>query len=134
MGLNLEGWKTIKISMGLTKEDIEKFKEIYKGHYSEELNDFVAYEAANHLVQMIKAVYKPIPRVDEELYNKLIKEHEAVPESEKVDFVKHLVEDAKLTEFKNKIGEKKFWDLVREANSMNKNIPKIVAEIITRND
>lgn len=117
--------------MGLTKEDIEKFKEIYKEHYGEELNDFVAYEAANHLVQMIKLVYKPITK---EQYNKIEKEQKVVPEEDKIDFVKHLVEDAKVTEFKEKIGENKFWDLVREANSMNKNIPKIVAEIITRND
>ena len=104
--------------MGLAKEDIEKFKGLYKEQYGEELNDFVAYEAANRLVQMIKTVYKPIPRADEKLYNKLKAEHEAVPEEEKIDFVKHLVEDAKLTEFKNEIGEKKYWELVREARNM----------------
>ncbi|NTU66841.1 MAG: GNAT family N-acetyltransferase [Candidatus Moranbacteria bacterium] len=104
--------------MSLTKEDIEKFKKLYKEQYDEELNDFVAYEAANHLVNMIRAVYKPIPKADEDLYNKLEKEHEAVPEDKKIDFVKHLVEDAKLTEFKNEIGEKKYWELVRMANGM----------------
>lgn len=95
--------------MALTKEDIEKFKKLYKEHYGEEINDFVAYEAANRLVQMVKAVYKPITK---EQYDKIEKEREVVPEEDKIDYVKHLVEDAKLTEFKNKIGEKKFWDLV----------------------
>lgn len=110
--------------MALTEKDISEFKKLYKEHYGEEINDFVAYEAANHLVQMIKAVYKPIPKADEELYNKLKKEHEAVPESEKIDFVKHLVEDAKVTEFKTKISEKKFWELVRKARGMDVAIKK----------
>jgi hypothetical protein len=111
--------------MALTKEDIDKFKKLYKEHYGEEINDFVAYESANHLVQMIKLIYKPIPKADEELYNKFKEEHEVMPEDKKIDFVKHLVEDAKITEFKEKIGEKKFWELVVEANSKNKNISKI---------
>lgn len=106
--------------MALTEKDISEFKKLYKEHYGEELNDFVAYEAANRLVNMIKLVYKPIPKSDEELYNKLKKEHEAIPEDKKVDFVKHLVEDAKVTEIKDKIGEKKFWDLVIEARKTNK--------------
>lgn len=101
--------------MALTKDDIEKFKKLYKEHYGEELNDFVAYEAANRLVQMIKLVYKPIPKSQEEQYNKIKKEQESIPEDKKIDFVKHLVEDAKVTEFKDKIGEKKFWDLIIKA-------------------
>lgn len=111
--------------MGLTKEDIEKFKEMYKEHYDEELNDFVAYEAANHLVQMVKLVYKPITK---EQYNKFEKEQRVVPEEDKIDFVKHLVKDAKVTEFKEKIGEKKFWDLVRRANTMDRDISKIIKD------
>lgn len=111
--------------MALTEKDIAEFKRLYKDHYGEEINDLVAYEAANRLVNMIKLIYKPIPKSDEELYNKLKKEHEDMPEDKKIDFVKHLVEDAKITEFKEKIGEKKFWELVVEANSKNKNISKI---------
>lgn len=111
--------------MTLTKEDIDKFKKLYKDHYGEEINDFVAYEVANRLVNMIKLIYRPIPKSDEELCNKLKREHEDLPEDKKVDFVKHLVEDAKVTEFKNKIGEKKFWELVVKANAiMDKDKPK----------
>lgn len=80
--------------MGLTKEDIEKFKKLYKEHYGEEINDFVAYEAANRLVQMVKLIYKPITK---EQYDKIEKERGEVPEERKIDFVKHLVEDAKVT-------------------------------------
>ncbi len=50
------------------------------------------------------------------LVNKIKAEQEVVPEEKKMDFVKHLVNDAKVTEFKEKIGEKKFWELVVEAN------------------
>lgn len=102
--------------MSLTEKDIDKFKKLYKEHYGEEINDFVAYEAANKLLNMVREIYKPIPKADEELYRKLEKEHEAVPEDKKIDYIKHLVEDAKITEFKNEIGEKKFWELVIEAN------------------
>lgn len=109
--------------MALTEKDISEFKKLYKEHYGEELNDFVAYEAANRLVQMIKAVYKPITK---EQYDKIEKEREVVPEEKKIDYVKHLVEDAKITEIKNEIGEKKFWDLVREANAMNKNMKRVI--------
>jgi lincosamide nucleotidyltransferase A/C/D/E len=104
--------------MALTEKDIIEFKRLYKEHYGEEISDFIAYEAANRLLNMIRAIYKPIPKVDEELYNKLKAENDAVPEDKKIDYIKHLVADAKLTEFKNEIGEKKYWELVREANTM----------------
>lgn len=104
--------------MSLTEKDINEFKKLYKEHYGEDINDFVAYEAANRLLNMIRAVYKPIPKSQEEQYNKIKKKQEAVPEDKKIDYVKHLVADAKLTEFKNEIGEKKYWELVREANGI----------------
>src|SRR3989338_8364268 len=100
----------------LSKKAVDEFKKLYRDHYGEELNDFVASEAANRLVRMVELVYKPIPKAWEGEYNKIKKEQEAVPEEKKVDFVKHLVSDAKVTEFKEKIGEKKFWGLVVEAN------------------
>lgn len=100
----------------LSKEAIEEFKKLYKEQYGEELNDFVASEAANRLVRMMDLVYRPIPKAWEEEYNRIKKEVEAVPEEKKMDFVKHLAEDAKVTEFREKIGEKKFWELVVTAN------------------
>lgn len=100
----------------LSKEAIEEFKKLYKDHYGEELNDFVASEVANRLVRMVELVYKPIPKAWEEDYNRIKKEQEAVPEEKKKDFVKHLVSDAKVSEFREKVGEKKFWELVVAAN------------------
>lgn len=100
----------------LFKEAIEEFKKLYKEQYGEELNDFVASEAANRLVRMVELVYKPIPKAWEEKCNEIKKEQEAVPEEKKINFVKHLVSDAKVSEFKLKIGEKNFWNLIREAN------------------
>lgn len=100
----------------LSKEAVDEFKKLYKEHYGEELNDFVASEAANRLIRMMDAIYRPIPKAWEGEYNKIKAEQEVVPEDKKKDYVKHLVDDAKVTEFKEKIGEKKFWELVVEAN------------------
>lgn len=107
--------------MALSKEAIEEFKKLYKERYGEELNDFVASEAANRLVRMVELVYKPIPKAWEERYNEIKKEAEAVlPEKKKIDLVKHLANDAKVSEFRSKIGEKNFWKLVVEANKKHK--------------
>lgn len=100
----------------LSKKAIDEFKQLYKEKYGEELNDSVASEAANRLVRMIDLVYRPIPKAWEEKYNEIKKEQEAVPDDKKIDFVKHLVNDAKVSEFKERIGEKRFWELVVEAN------------------
>ena len=104
----------------LSKKAIDEFKKLYKEQYGEELNDFIASEAANRLIQMMNVVYRPIPKAWEEEYNKIKAEQEAIPETEKKDYVKHLVEDAKVTEFREKIGDKKFWELVRQANAAQK--------------
>ncbi len=101
----------------LSKEAIDEFKKLYKEQYGEELNDFVASEAANRLIRMMDTVYRPIPKAWEGEYNKIKAEQEAVPDDKKIDFVKHLVDDAKVTEFREKIGEKNFFNLIREANT-----------------
>ncbi|OHB23819.1 MAG: hypothetical protein A3J67_03045 [Parcubacteria group bacterium RIFCSPHIGHO2_02_FULL_48_10b] len=88
--------------MRLSAKAIDEFKQLYKEKYGEELTDLVASEAANRLVRMIEIVYKPILKVDEVKCNQLKKEQEAIPEDQKRDFVKHLVEDAKVTEWKLK--------------------------------
>jgi len=100
----------------LSKQAIDEFKQLYKEHYGEDLNDFVASEAANRLVRMVELVYKPILKSEEAKYNEIKKDAEDVPEEKKIDFVKHLVSDAKVSEFREKIGEEEFWNLVRKAN------------------
>jgi len=43
-----------------------------------------------------------------------------MPEDKKIDLVKHLAGDAKVSEFREKIGEKKFWELVIKTNAAEK--------------
>ena len=100
----------------LPKKAIDEFKQLYKEKYGEELNDFVATESANRLVQTMSLAYKPIPKEWKEKHDEIEKEQKSVPKEKKIDFVKHLVSDAKVTEFRNEIGDKKFWELVRQAN------------------
>lgn len=64
--------------------------------------DFIASEAASRLVRFVEIIYKPIPKEWEEKYNEIKKEQEAVPEDKKIDFVRHLVDDAKVTKWKLK--------------------------------
>jgi hypothetical protein len=104
----------------LSQKAVEEFKKLYKEHYGEELNNFIASEAANRLIRLFDAVYRPIPKAQEEEYNRIKKEQEAVPEDKKIDLVKHLVGDAKVSEFREKIGEKKFWELLIKANAAEK--------------
>ena len=104
----------------LSKKAVDEFKQLYKKHYGEELNDFVASEAANRLIRMMDLVYKPIPKSQEEEYNRIKNEQEAVSEDKKIDFVKHLVSDAKVSEFRQEVGDKKFWEMVIEANAAEK--------------
>lgn len=104
----------------LSQKAIDEFKKLYKEHYGEELNDFVASEAANRLVRMMDLVYRPMPKAWEEQYNKIKAEQETIPEEDKKDFVKHLVNDAKVSEFREGVGEKKFWELMVKANTTEK--------------
>lgn len=46
----------------LTKEQIEKYKAIYEKEFGEEISDEKAIEQGEALVQLMKAVYKPIKR------------------------------------------------------------------------
>ncbi|MBI4991779.1 MAG: hypothetical protein HZB99_00995 [Candidatus Harrisonbacteria bacterium] len=104
----------------LSEEAIDEFKKLYKEHYGEELNDFVASEAANRFIRMMDVIYRPIPKAWEGEYNKIKAEQDAIPKEKKIDYVKHLVDDAKVAEFKEKIGEKKFWELVVAENKKKK--------------
>lgn len=83
----------------LSKEAIDEFKAIYKKQYGEDLSDFVASEAANRLVNLVSAVYKPIPIEHKEEFERITEEQAKVPESEKKDLAKHLVGVAKSMEF-----------------------------------
>ncbi len=48
--------------MKLSKEAIEKFKEIYKKKYGEEISDEEAYEKGRRLIRLVKLIYQSIPQ------------------------------------------------------------------------
>jgi len=44
----------------ISKESLEKFKELYKKEFGEELSDRVALDKATKLLNLYRAVYMPI--------------------------------------------------------------------------
>jgi hypothetical protein len=44
----------------ISKEQLEKFKIIYKNQFGEELSDQEALEKATKLLNMMKVIYRPI--------------------------------------------------------------------------
>ena len=48
--------------MMISKEHLEKFKSIYKSNFGEEILDQEALEQANKLLNMMKVIYRPIPK------------------------------------------------------------------------
>jgi len=58
--------------MGITKEDVEKFQELYKIETGKDICYAEAQNCAIKLVEMIRLVYRPIKKKD---YEKFIKEY-----------------------------------------------------------
>ena len=56
--------------MSITKEDIEKFQELYKKEKNEEISYEEAQECITNLVNLLRIVYKPIKKSDYEKYRK----------------------------------------------------------------
>lgn len=56
--------------MALTKEQLNKFKQIYKEQFKEDLSDAEALEKATKLMRLIEIVYKPMTETE---YNQLQK-------------------------------------------------------------
>lgn len=46
----------------LTQEEINQFKEIYLKEFGNEINDQTAILLGNNLLNLMQAVYKPIPK------------------------------------------------------------------------
>lgn len=59
--------------MSITKEDVEKFQELYKKEKGEEISYEEAQECTINLVNLLRIIYKPIKKEDYEKYSK--KEH-----------------------------------------------------------
>jgi len=50
--------------MGLSKEAIEEFKDIYREEFKEEISDAEAQEMGESLLSLFKAICRPIPKGD----------------------------------------------------------------------
>ncbi len=48
--------------MSLSKEAIEEFKEIYRQEFGEEISDQTALELALNLLNLFRAIYKPVTK------------------------------------------------------------------------
>jgi len=46
----------------LTKEDLTEFKKIWKLEFGEEINDGVAEEQGQRLINLFKEIYRPMPK------------------------------------------------------------------------
>ncbi|MCE7936300.1 hypothetical protein DYH10_00695 [Candidatus Saccharibacteria bacterium CPR2] len=55
--------------MQLTQNQIRKFQSIYKEHFSIDLSDEEAIEKGSQLVKILRKVYKPIPKNEDENNN-----------------------------------------------------------------
>ncbi len=59
--------------MQLPKEAIEEFKEIYERKEGKKISDKEATELTLNLMSAFEAIYRPIPREDKKILNKLNK-------------------------------------------------------------
>lgn len=55
----------------MSKEAIEEFKEIYKEEFGEKISNQKALELAQNLLNLFRAIYKPIPFEKKEEFKKL---------------------------------------------------------------
>lgn len=56
--------------MAITEEDIKKFQELYKMEKGEEISTEEARECATNLVNLLRIIYKPMPKQEYEKYSK----------------------------------------------------------------
>jgi len=52
--------------MGLSKEAIKEFKEIYYKEFGERISDEEAQEMGASLLSLFKIIYRPVPKVGEQ--------------------------------------------------------------------
>ena len=50
----------------LPKQAIEEFKALYKKEFGEDISDSEAQERGLRLINLIQAVYKPIPKIQKD--------------------------------------------------------------------
>ena len=60
----------------LSPQSIEKYREIYRKEFGEDISLEDAAEQAQRLLNLARVVYQPMPKVWLERYNQLLKEQE----------------------------------------------------------
>lgn len=61
--------------MMISKENLEKFKKIYRKRFNKEISDQDALESATKLVRLMEIIYKPMTQ---EEYDKVLKRREEI--------------------------------------------------------
>jgi hypothetical protein len=57
--------------MPITREDVKKFKELYKKETGEDISEEEALDSVTSLVEMVRLVYKPIKKSDLNKFEKV---------------------------------------------------------------
>ena len=55
--------------MVLTDEEVISFQNLYKKHFDEEISQEQAYKEAIKLIELVRAVYKPITKEDNKKFS-----------------------------------------------------------------
>lgn len=55
--------------MSLSQEAIDKYKQIYKKNFGEEISDEQAREEGESLISLFKVIYRPLPDTSKEGIN-----------------------------------------------------------------
>jgi hypothetical protein len=48
----------------ISEKELKKFKEIYKNRFGKDISDQEALKSATNLLNLMKLIYKPIPKHD----------------------------------------------------------------------
>ena len=59
--------------MQISKETIEKYKEVHKRKTGKDISNGEAYEQASNLIQVLEAIYKPVLKSEAKKLNRGIK-------------------------------------------------------------
>lgn len=54
--------------MRLSKKAVEEFQQIYEDEYGQKINTSDAFEMGTRLLNLMKAIYRPIPQMQMDIY------------------------------------------------------------------
>ena len=87
----------------ISKEGLDKFKQIYKKRFSKELADDVASEKAMTLIRMVELIYKPMTMAEyEALQKRRVETGDITAEEAEKSIKEARIEQAEYEKRKNK--------------------------------